>query len=88
MKKKCYGKLSTTNSPEGKWLSTTSFVNDDDNLWFNFKIDEINVLFEYLEKGIQYNFEGADNKCKNKYLKKKDDDIGSGALELLIGGMK
>jgi len=61
-------------------------ANNDDNLWFNFKIDEINVLFEYLEKGIQYNFEGAVNKCISKRLKKKDDDIGSGALELLVGG--
>lgn len=46
-------------------------------LVYNHKINEINTLFDYLQEGMKYDFEGIVNKCINKWSKRlKDDDPG------------
>lgn len=43
---------------------------------YDFKMNEIDELFSYLEKGMKYDFEGIVNKCLNKWIKAKEDDPG------------
>lgn len=45
---------------------------------YNHKISEINTLFDYIQEGMKYDFEGTVNKCLNKWIKakEKEDDPG------------
>ncbi|BDR84894.1 hypothetical protein [Clostridium tetani] len=45
---------------------------------YDFKMNEIDELFSYLEEGMKYDFEGMVNKCLNKWIKakEKEDDPG------------
>lgn len=40
------------------------------------KLKQIDQLFEFLQNGIKYDFEGVLNKCKNKWAKEKNDAAG------------
>lgn len=48
-----------------------------------FKINEVNKLFEKMQIPAEYNFEKQLEKCSKK---KKDDDIGEEPLALLMNG--
>lgn len=50
-----------------------------------FKIDEIDKLFDILQDGAGYNFEKQLEKCSKK---KANSDIGEDAMELLANGYK
>lgn len=51
----------------------------------DFKINEIDELFNIIEKGSGYNFVKQLEKCSKK---KADSDIGEDAMELLANGYK
>ncbi|KGI45294.1 hypothetical protein KY55_01275 [Clostridium tetani] len=57
-------------------LKEDNFENFEKQSVYNHKISEINTLFDYLQEGMKYDFEGMVNKCLNKWIKEKDDDPG------------
>lgn len=58
-------------------LKEDNFENFEKQSVYNHKISEINTLFDYLQEGMKYDFEGIVNKCINKWSKRlKDDDPG------------
>ncbi|RXM73377.1 hypothetical protein DP144_14110 [Clostridium tetani] len=59
-------------------LKEDNFENFEKQSVYNHKISEINTLFDYLQEGMKYDFEGMVNKCLNKWIKakEKEDDPG------------
>ena len=61
-------------------LNPKSIVSQKRN---EFKIKEVNKLFEYMQNQIGYNFNDKCEKCQ-RALSKPQDDIGGDAMELAV----